>query len=262
MIIEWIIIIVSIIIPILIWTKWMKITKQLFLKILYLKLTPYLTYFQTKAIFENLFYCIFGIIVFIFLSLSYQINWNDTFYFKIGDITSLTLRILSESISLFAVISSSIFISTSLVISIIKSKNSNNENIDFSNSWMETYIKLKPIKLSIIIAFLPILSEELVFRALLNSALLNTINDSNDNYIIVIAFLSTFLFIIQQIKVLNNKIQMLIIGIASFWIGIVNSIAFLQNISFYSILLSHYFFVLLMIISLTTKTRYRKHTFQ
>lgn len=213
-------------------------------------MTPRLSYFQTRAVFENIFYCIFGISAFFVISLSYEISLTQIFYITTESITAVlenVERIILESILLVAVSSSAIFLSAGLIFS---RRSPTSDKLDFSQTWMNTYLKLNPLGLAIIIAFLPVLAEELFFRILIITLLEKSDVGISWLTIPIIAVVSTSLFIVQQGLMLKSRRQLMAVGIGAFWIGMINSIAFILGSSFYSILFSHYLFVVYMIISI------------
>jgi hypothetical protein len=239
---------------VLVWPRWMYFTKKLFLEKIYYKVTPSLTYFQTKAIFENIFYSIFGLIAVLLISNFFEIPILQIFLLKENnnDIFGLIVKIFLDLGLLTLVNSAAIFVCTGLILpSITNSKKS--RKLDFGNSWMETYMKLNPLRLVFAISFLSILAEELFFRIVINSVLFQSfmfIDIPSGLFIVLIVTISTTFFIIQQSIMLKNRTQIITIGISSFWIGLINSTAFMLGASFYSILLSHYIFVISIIISL------------
>ena len=261
-----VIILVVISVTIFTWPKWMDITKRVFLQRIYLRLTPSLTYFQTKAIFENVFYCMFGVIAVLLISVAYQIPFMQIFLIATGgdekDIFASILKVFFESILLILVNSAAIFVWTGLLLPSMTNLREF-KALDFTETWMETYMKLSPLWLVILIALLPVFAEELFFRVFINSLLLENaliVNWVSTSIVAVVT--STLFFIIQQSMVLKNRTQILAIGIGSFWIGTINSTAFILGASFYSILLSHYLFLAFSIISMRSRKKQPLRGFQ
>jgi hypothetical protein len=212
-----------------------------------------MTYFQTKAVFENVFYGLLGIIAVLLISSVYQIPVVQTFLIVpepgAGIILPL-LKVLLEVILLAMANLAAIFVCSGIILPSL-SKFRKSRKVDFTESWMETYIRLSPMALAFTIAFVPVLGEELFFRVLINLLLLESFAFANwpSGDIVLSASISTIFFVFQQSIMLKNRLQMLSVGIGAFWIGIISSVAFILGASFYSILFSHYIFVVFTIIS-------------
>jgi hypothetical protein len=238
---------------ILLWPRLMHFSKKIFLERLYFYFTPSLTYFQTKAIFENVFYFVIGLVGILLIAFISNIQITGFEIYQHGD-SLFFLKIIFDAIILLLICSAAIFTWAGFLLPLVV-KSQKLSNLDFRESWMETYTRLNPLSLVLLLVFLPILTEELFFRVMMTTVLLDYLSFMNTFSIPFTVSICTVLFIVQQTIMLKNKTQIIAIGISAFWLGIINSTALILGASFYSILISHYIFVVLTVMSNRTKTK-------
>lgn len=238
------------VITILIWPIWSKFIREKLIERTYFWLTPNLTYFQNQAIFRNIFYLIYGILAILVLMIFQPIQFDEIFVvpsYNENTIYEWGFKILIESIFLFASMSAVVFICNAFLSLILFPENE--RKIDFTGTWMQMFMQVKPLKLLLVTMFLPVFVEELYFRVVLSLVFLNTLPISDNTLLIFVsAMLSTSFFITQQSLLLKTKKQVLVVGTTSFFMGLINSISFLLGASFYSLIFAHYAFVMYIII--------------
>lgn len=236
---------------ILLWPRWLRWARGIVVDRAYFRFSPRLSYSQTQTIVRSLLYFVYGItaagVMLVFDGNSFLIQAPGVFL-PAGTGWVWLAKLLADFILLFFASSAVIFSLGSILLPGIVKRTI--QPSDFRGTWLEMYMEVRPRILMLGTAFLPIVVEELVFRVLVTSALLNTLGFFNGTLGVMVSALgSGVVFLVGQSVMLDTRVQRLVVGCSALCIGTINSAALLLGSSFYSVLLAHYAFVSFVVLN-------------